>query len=47
MKSPTLVSASKLAFTGTGAGLWILGLVGSGLLLLGALLVVRRPRLRR
>ncbi|HXQ43296.1 MAG TPA: hypothetical protein VN816_01565 [Acidimicrobiales bacterium] len=45
-KSPTKVSASRLAFTGTGVGLWILGLAGSGLLLLGALLLVRRPRLR-
>ncbi len=44
--SPTRVSGSRLAFTGTGVGLWILGLVGSGLLLLGTLLLVGRPRLR-
>ena len=46
-KSPTLVSSSKLAFTGVGAGLWILALAGSGLVLIGMSLVVRRSTLRR
>ena len=45
--TPTPVSSSKLAFTGTGPGLRILALVGSGLMAIGAMLVLRRPRLRR
>ena len=45
--TPTPVSSSKLAFTGTGQGLRILALVGSGLLVIGATLALRRPRLRR
>jgi hypothetical protein len=46
-KSPTPVSSSQLAFTGVGTGLWTLVLVGSGLVVLGASLLVRRPRLHR
>jgi hypothetical protein len=36
-----------LAFTGAGPGLRILTLVGTGLLVTGTMLVLRRPRLRR
>ena len=46
-KAPTPVSSSQLAFTGVGTGLWTLVLVGSGLVVLGGALLVRRPRLRR
>lgn len=45
--TPTPVSSSKLAFTGAGPGLRILTLVGTGLLVTGTMLVLRRPRLRR
>jgi hypothetical protein len=45
--SPTPVSSSKLAFTGAGPGLWILALIGSGLLVTGGGLLLRRPRFRR
>jgi hypothetical protein len=45
--TPTPVSGSRLAFTGTGPGLWTLALIGSGLILTGTMLVVRRPRLHR
>jgi hypothetical protein len=43
----TPVSSSRLAFTGTGAGLWTLGLTGGVLILAGAPLALRRPKLRR
>lgn len=45
--TPTPVSSSRLAFTGVGPALWVLTLVGGGLLLLGTALIVRRPRFRR
>jgi hypothetical protein len=44
---PAAVSSSRLAFTGVGPALWILTLVGSGLLVAGGTLILRRPRLRR
>jgi hypothetical protein len=46
-KSATSVSSSKLAFTGTGAGLWTLGVTGGVLVVAGAPLALRRPKLRR
>jgi hypothetical protein len=41
------VSSSKLAFTGIGTGIWTLGLIGGGLVVAGAPLALRRPKLRR
>jgi hypothetical protein len=46
-KSGTPVSSSQLAFTGTGAGLWTLGVTGGILVAAGAPLAFRRPKLRR
>jgi len=46
-KSATPVSSSKLAFTGIGTGIWTLGLIGGGLVVAGAPLALRRPKLRR
>jgi hypothetical protein len=46
-KSATPVSSSKLAFTGTGAGVWTLALIGGVLVVAGAPLALRRPKLRR
>ena len=43
---PTPVSSTDLAFTGTGPGLWILVLAGSGLTVVGATLIIRARRLR-
>jgi hypothetical protein len=46
-KSATPVSSSKLAFTGIGAGVWSLALIGGALVVAGAPLALRRPKLRR